>query len=498
MTHELSCLAADLGAESGRVMLGRFDGERLRTEEVHRFANQPVFLPDGLHWDVLNLFTQVKEGVSQAVRSRGSDLISLGVDTWAEDFGLLDATGALVLQPYHYRDARTESMLEEAFRRLPRREVYELTGIQVLSVNTLFQLLAMVVSRSPVLDIAHTFLTIPDLLNYWLTGVVGCEFTNATTTQCYDPRRGEWSWPLLEAMDIPAHMFPSIIPPGTVLGLLSPWVARETGAVGLRLVAPACHDTGSAVVGVPAVGKDFAFISAGTWSVLGTELSSPLINEQSFSGNFTNEGGVGDTFRFERDIMGLWLVQECRRAWAAQGRDYDYSELTRLAAAAAPLCSVVDPDCDDFLRPGDMVERIRGYCRRTGQSVPESEGAVVRCVLESLALKSRWVLERLEAVLGRRFPAVHIVGGGARNQLLCQFTADATGRPVLAGPAEATAVGNLLVQLIGLGELGSLEEARHVARRSFDLLTYEPGSPAAWDEAYTVLERLIEEQRENG
>jgi len=493
MSNQLEFLALDLGAESGRAVLGQFDGERLRLSEAHRFPNGPVRLPDGLHWDVLRLWTEIKRGLALAIQKHGADLAGVGLDTWGVDFGLLDRDGALVSNPYHYRDSRTDGMLDEAFRRVPRAEIFEQTGIQFMQLNSLYQLLAMVVGRSPALDIAETFLTMPDLFNYWLTGRKVCEFSIATTTQCYDPRQGDWAIPLLEQLGIPAHIFPEIVPPGTVLGQLLPAVAEEVGVSGLPVIAPACHDTGCAVAAVPAEDPGFAWISSGTWSIMGAELPEPVINEQSLAFNFTNEGGVCGTFRFSRNIMGLWLVQECRRTWARQGEELSYDELTQMASQAAPLRSVVDPDYSEFLKPGDMPARIRAFCHKTNQPVPQSKGAIIRCALEGIALKYRWVLERVEEMLERRLKPVHIVGGGIQNRLLSQFTADAIGRPVITGPIEATATGNIIVQAMGLGHIASLEEGRRVVRNSFDVVSYEPAGGSEWDEAYTRLLALMEQ-----
>jgi rhamnulokinase len=489
-------LALDLGAESGRAMLGQFDGERLQLSQVHRFPNEPVRLPDGLHWDVLRLWSEVKQGIALAVREQAQNLASVGIDTWAVDFGLLDHSGALTSNPYHYRDSRTDGMLDAAFRRVPRAEIFEQTGIQFLQLNSLYQLLSMVVNCSPALEIAETFLTIPDLLNFWLTGQTVCEFSNATTTQCYSPHEDDWAQYLLGRLGIPSHIFPRIVPPGTDLGRLLPHVAEEVGLQpgGMTaVIAPACHDTGSAVVAVPATAPDFAWISSGTWSVVGAEVPEPVINEQSSRYNFTNEGGACGTFRFSRNVMGLWLVQECRRTWAYQGQEYSYDELTEMASQAAPFQAVLDPDYGEFFKPGDMPARIRSFCQMTKQSVPQSKGATLRCALESIALKYRWVLERLEEMLGRRLDPLYIVGGGTQNRTLSQFTADAVGRQVITGPVEATATGNILMQMMALGHIASLDDGRAVVRKSFDLSIYEPGSRAGWDEAYARLLMMLEQ-----
>jgi len=474
-------------------MLGQLDGQRLRLSEVHRFPNGPVSLPDGLHWDVLRLWGEIKNGLAAAIQELGADLAGIGLDTWGVDFGLLDRDGALVANPYHYRDNRTDGMLEEAFGRVPRAEIFEHTGIQFMAINSLYQLLSLVIGRSPSLDIAETFLMMPDLFNYWLTGRPVCEFSIATTSQCFDPRQGDWATPLLEKLGIPAHIFPQIVPPGTVLGNLSPSVAAEVGAGNLPVIAPGCHDTALAVAAVPAEGSDFVYISSGTWSLMGAELSGPVINEKSLAFDFTNEGGVCDTFRLLKNITGLWLVQECRRTWARQGERLSYDALTQMAAQAAPLQSLVDPDYGEFLRPGDMPARIRAFCRRTGQPVPESRGAVLRCALESLALKYRWVLERLETTLGRRLDPIHIIGGGTQNLLLNQLTADATGRRVVTGPIEATAAGNVMMQALALGYIGSLEDGRQIVRNSFEMATYEPAGGSEWDEAFDRFATLIEQ-----
>lgn len=491
MSPSQSFLAIDLGAESGRAIIGTLENNKLRLTELHRFANGPVGLPDGLHWDVLHLWTQIKESISLAVRQYGQSLASLGLDTWGVDFALLDRQGNLLSNPHHYRDSRTDGMMAEAFRHMPRQQIFEFTGIQFMQINTLYQLLALVTTRAPVLEAAETFLTIPDLFNYWLTGQKVCEFSNATTTQCYDPRQCDWAWPVLDALNIPRRIFPPVVQPGAILGSLQPALAVETGAAGLPVIAPACHDTGSAVAAVPASAPRFAWISSGTWSIMGTEAPEPVINPESERRNFTNEGGVAGTYRFSKNILGLWLLQECRRAWAAAGQEFSYSDLTEMAALAAPLVTIIDPDDDGFLRPGDMPERIRAFCRRTQQPVPENIGAVVRCILESIALKYRWVLDNLEELAGCCMEPIHIIGGGTKNQLLNQFTADATGRRVVAGPVEATATGNILVQAIATGQIASLQEARAIVQNSFTPLVYEPSGAPGWEDAYVRLKTLF-------
>jgi len=485
-------LAIDLGAESGRAVLGRFDGERITLEETHRFANVPVRLPDGLHWDVLRIVKEAKDGISKAL-GNSTRIESLGVDSWGVDFGLLDRDGCLIANPYHYRDPRTEGMEERAFDRMPKEEIYGTTGVQFLPINTLYQLLSM--EGSSLLQAARTLLLVPDLIGYWLTGEKACEFTIASTTQLCDARSGGWARDVLEKMRLPGHIFGEIVAPGTQLGTLLPEVAEETGATGrLPVTAVASHDTASAVVAVPAESENFAYISSGTWSLVGVELPKPAIAPEGLHANFTNEGGFGGTTRFLKNVMGLWLLQECRRTWAREGREYSYEELTHLARVAPAAGPLLDPDHLSFLAPGDMPGRIRRFCRSTRQSLPEEPGEVARCVLESLALKYRWVLERAEEITGRRAEIIHVVGGGVKNTLLCQLTADATRRPVRAGPVEATALGNLMVQAYARGYLGSLEEIRAAVRRSsVGLHDYQPmGSADEWDGAYARLRRVMD------
>lgn len=475
-------LAFDLGAESGRAILGRFDGELLTLEELHRFANNPVRLFDRLYWNPLGLFAEMKQGLALAARQQNISVDSVGIDTWGVDFALLGPDDALLDNPRNYRDPRTDGMLEQAFDRVPREEIFAHTGIQFMKLNTLYQLLSM--RSSPLLEQAKTLLLMGDLFHFFFTGSKVCEFSNATTTQFYDPSAKDWARELLNKLEIPHHFLPPIVTPGTQLGQLLPSIAEELGVAPMPFIAPATHDTGSAVAAVPTEDANYAYISSGTWSLMGVEIAEPLLGPEALRYNFTNEGGVGRTYRFLKNIMGLWLVQECRRAWEREGQTYSYGELTDMAAQAPAFTALVDPDDERFIAPGDMPARLRGFCGETDQPVPGDVGTIVRGALESLALKYRYVLESLENILGRKLERIHIVGGGIQNRLLCQFTADATQRPVIAGPIEATAIGNLLVQAIGLGEIGNLDEARQIVRRSFAPDLYTPGPAAGWDEAY--------------
>jgi rhamnulokinase len=497
MRHSSSLLAIDLGAESGRGVLGCFDGERLQLQELHRFRNCAVRMLDTLYWDLPYLFAEVKHCLAKAVEEE-PELGSIGVDTWGVDFGLVGRQETLLANPVHYRDIRTEGIMQATLAQIPRERIYEITGLQFLHFNTIFQLLALKRSRSPLLEVAETLQMMPDLFGWLLTGRRVSERTNATTTQLYDPRLGSWSDELCEAVELPRRIFPEIVEPGTLLGPLLPSVTEEVGATRLSVVAPATHDTASAVAAVPVLAAsngsdppDWCYLSSGTWSLLGVEIARPMINADTLRFNFTNEGGVAGTTRLLKNIMGLWLVQECRRTWARSKHEFSYDDLLSIAQTQTPFISLIDPDDPRFLAPGDMPARIAAFCKSSGQPVPASEGAFVRCALESLALKYRWTIERLELILGSRIGTIHVVGGGARNALLCQFTADACNRPVRAGPVEATAVGNILMQALGRQMLSSVADLRSVVAHSFPVVVYEPKQTAAWDEAADRFGKLV-------
>jgi rhamnulokinase len=489
-------LAIDLGAESGRGLLGRFDGERLALEELHRFPNGPVRMLDTLYWDLPRLWDEVKVALRKAAGHDGR-LDGVGVDTWGVDFALVGRGDTLLGNPVHYRDARTTGIIEAACERVPRERLYEITGLQFLPFNTVYQLLALRRARSPLLEVAETLLMMPDVFAWLLTGRRAVERTDASTTQLLDPRAGTWSDELCLELDLPRHILPDLIEPGSELGPLRAAVAEEVEITSLSVLATAGHDTASAVAAVPARSTggagppDWCYISSGTWSLLGVETRRPVINATTLQHNFTNESGVAGTTRLLKNIMGLWLIQECRRTWARAGRDLSYDELTDRAQSARPFSALVDPDDASFLHPCDMPARLAAFCTRTGQSPPRDEGAIVRCALESLALKYRWAIERLEEIVGTKIRTIYVVGGGSKNALLNQFTADASGRPVHAGPVEATAAGNVLVQALGRGRIGSLVDARGVVARSFPIVVYEPRDTAAWDEASGRFAQLL-------
>jgi rhamnulokinase len=481
--------AVDLGAQSGRVAVGRFDGERIAVEEVHRFENLPLSINGSLRWDLHRLYEETLIGLRAAARS--ADVRSLAVDSWAVDFGLLDRQGRLLQQPRHYRDARRADATATIYARIPPRELYERTGIQLIPINSLFELAAMAADGDPALREAETLLLIPDLFHHRLCGSRTTEFTNATTTQCFDPRAHTWANDLLERLDIPTRILPDVVEPGTPLGRLDDEVAAETGLRDATVVAAATHDTGSAVAAVPFRRADAAFLSVGTWSLVGFETAEPLITDATFSANVTNEGGIGRTYRLLRNVTGLWLLDECRRSWAADGRVYSFSQLADLSRSAPAFRSLVDPDDPAFVTPGDMPARIARYCARTGQPEPRDPADIGRCILESIALKHAHAVEAVSGATELEPAELHVVGGGAKNELLCDWTAQAAGLPVLAGPQEATLLGNLLVQAMALGEIGSPQEIREVVKRSVTLDVYEPRESSGWAEARERLSRLV-------
>lgn len=481
--------AFDFGAESGRSILGTLADGRLTIEEIHRFANTPVSLPTGLYWNTLGLYQEILQGLTILGRQRKVQVNGIGIDTWGVDFGLLGRDGALVDLPRHYRDSRNHGMLERTFSVVTRERIFDLTGIQFMHINSLYQLHALHLADSHALRCAERLLFMPDLFTYWLTGTQQAEVSIASTSQFYHPGERRWAHELLDAIGVKPSIMPPIVDSGTPAGPLRSAVAEQCG-LNATVYSTAGHDTAAAVAAVPAEGERWCYVSSGTWSLMGVELPSPIINAQSLELNFTNEVGADGRIRLLKNIAGLWILQECRRAWAAAGSDYSYEELTSRAAAAKPFQAVLEPD--EFLDPGHMPEKIAAYCERTGQPVLREVGEVARCILESLALSYRRTLERLERLLGYRLEVIHIVGGGSRNELLNQLVADATQRRVVTGPVEATAIGNILVQAIGAGQLSGLEEARAVVRRSFEVHSVEPRANAEWEQAYQRFRQISE------
>ncbi len=471
-------LAFDFGAQSGRAVLGHLQSGILTTEEVHRFTNEPVEYGGSLHWDMPRLWLEVRNAFSKLDEV---ELAGIGVDAWGVDYALLGEHGELLQNPYHYRDRRTAGIMEEVLGWIDRAEIYGTTGIQFMPINTLYQLVAARQQTPQLLAAAKHLLTIPDLFNYWLTGKVVCEFTNASTTQMMDAGKRTWAVDLMQQLELPADLPAPIVEPGSIIGTLLPEIAGRSCIAGTTVIAPACHDTGSAVAAISA--RDgTAFLSSGTWSLLGTELDSPVITSDALRMNFTNEGGVNGTTRFLKNVMGLWMLQGCRDSWALKGQYYDYRELMELAVHEPAFRHLVDPDDESFLHPPNMLTAIQQFCVRTHQPSPQEPGAYVRAVLESLAFKYCLVLRNLEQVSGKHIEQIRIIGGGSKNRLLNQFTADATGKRVLAGPVEATALGNIAVQILATGGAASLKEVREIVDRSFPTEMFEPLETDKWDQ----------------
>lgn len=489
MQHKTRALAFDFGASSGRAILGAFDGERIQMEEVHRFSNDPVAMRGTLYWDLPRQFYEIKQGLLQAKQRGGFDTVA--IDTWGVDFGLLDADGCLMENPVHYRDQRTRGLVEESFQKIPQEEFYRLTGIQFMELNTVFQLMALKKQRPSLLERAQTLLFMPDLFNYLLTGEKKTELTIASTSQLMDAKTTGWSKEVLARLGLPERLFTPILLPGAAVGTLEESICEELGLPPAQVVAAASHDTQSAVAAIPTQEKDFLFISCGTWSLFGTELERPLINKTSAALNITNERGVEGTATFLKNIIGLWLIQESRRQWRREGAEYSFAELERLALEAPPFRSFIDPDAPEFVPQGDIPRRVQAFCEKTGQCVPQTVGEIMRCIYESLALKYRLTAEKIRSCTGREYRELHVVGGGTKDRLLCQMTADACGMPVLAGPVEATVLGNLAVQLIACGAIKNIRQARQIIAQSETPARYEPKDTERWDSAYQQFMQYI-------
>ncbi len=483
-----SFLALDLGAESGRAILARLHSGVLTTQEIHRFKNEPVEYGGSLHWDVTRLWWEVRKAL---LGLEEMELAGIGVDAWGVDYALLGERGELLQNPYHYRDARTNGVMQDVFRKVAKEEIYSATGIQFMPINTLYQLYAAVRDTPALLKAAERLVMIPDLVHYWLTGNAVCEFTNATTTQLVNPATRTWATELMRRLELPTHLVAEIVEPGTQVGTLLPSISRNSALSATRVIAPATHDTGSAVAAISA--RDgTAFLSSGTWSLLGTELDAPVISPEALRHNFTNEGGVNGTTRLLKNVMGLWMLQCCRQSWTAQGQSCDHLELMELAAREDSFRCLVDPDHGSFLRPSDMPAAIDQFCAKTHQPSPKSVGGYVRAILESLAFKYRLVLHNLEQLIGRRIHQIRVIGGGSKNRLLNQMTADATGRKLLAGPAEATALGNVAIQILATGGAGSLKEVRQIIDRSYPVEGFEPLDTVKWDRHADRFEQYCE------
>ncbi len=496
MSSAANFLAIDLGASTGRVVWGRWDGQSFQLQDLHRFPNNPLRLEGHLRWDIEQLWLEIKKGIALYTTKTKEPLTSIGVATWGVDYALLDKNDQLLELPYHYRDHRTNGLMAKVLEKVPRAQIFSETGLQFLPFNTLYQLYSQAQTDRALLDQATTLLMIPDLFHFRLCGQKVVEYTNATTTQFFSVKEKDWARGLLAELSIPTHFLPPIIQPGTVLGELRPELAKEIGItqeIPVRIVAPGTHDTASAVAGISFLDKQTAFLSSGTWSLVGVEIESPILSSSALALNFTNEGGVAGTTRLLKNVMGLWLVQECQRIWQEEGQNYNWETLAQMAKQNPAFASLIDPDAPDFLNPVNMPEAIQNFCRRTGQPVPQSPGEIIRCCLESLALKYRVVIGQLENLLGYHLEAIRVVGGGSQNELLGQFTAEACDREVITGPVEATALGNILLQAIATGYITDVAAGRKSLKTGFSLMHYSPANGQEWAKALRVGTRIGQE-----
>lgn len=483
-------LAFDLGASSGRAMLGTISNGKILLREIHRFPNQMVKINGHFYWNIFNIFEELKTGLKRCVQEHNIQPLSIGVDTWGVDFAMLDGEGMITGLPNAYRDSRTDTAMEDFFKIIPREEVYRMTGIQFMQFNTLFQLFSLSRDKSPQLEIAKDILFMPDALNYLFCGIKKNEYSIASTSQLLKPGKTEYEKKLFEAMKLNTGLMQEVVLPGTILGNINPDIAKETRSGNIPVIAVASHDTASAVASVPASGKNWAYISSGTWSLMGIETDKPLISDEIHKLNYTNEGGAEGTIRFLKNIMGLWLLQECKRQWMSE-KKYTWPEMVEMSLNAESFKCLVDPDDISFLNPVNMPEAIKSFCKKTDQPIPGSHGQIIRCIFESLALKYRLVLDQIRDVSPNVIEIIHLIGGGANNELLCQFTSNSTGLPVLAGPSEATAIGNIMMQAKALGIVGSLEEMRVMIKKSIDIKSYKPCETEIWEREYPRFKRLI-------
>ncbi len=484
MSHNIKLFAVDIGASGGRCSVATFDGERLSLESLHNFFNGPIEVIGHWYWDVLSLYRGIKEGLIRAAHSYRNNLRSVAIDTWGVDFALLDKDGNLISNPYCARDPQVRGVYSQIYQYIDKKDIFYQTGVQFMEINSIVQLMAMKLRQDPVYQSAATFLTIPDLVNYWLSGCKVCEYTNATTTQLFNVCTNDWAYGVLQKLGIPETLFPKVIPPGTLLGNLRSAIAEEIGLHNLVVIATATHDTAAAVAAVPAIEVNFGYISSGTWALLGRELSAPLVCDEVMQQNFANEGGVFNTITFLKNILSMWFLQELQRIWRVQDREYSWQELTEMAKKAKPFQSFIDPDHSEFIVPGDMPAKIQRFCADTNQKVPQTKEEILRTVLESLAFKYRYVNERATSLIKNPVEVMHIVGGGSQNDLLNQFTANVLNLPVVAGPPNATILGNVLIQMHALGLINSLEEGREVIRRSIKTRQFVPQEVTLWEEAY--------------
>jgi len=483
-------LTFDFGASSGRAILGKFDGNRIELTEVHRFDNNPVMLGDTLYWDVLALFHEIKQGITKA-RGFGK-FTSIGIDTWGVDFGLLDKNGDLLQNPVNYRDARTVGTAEQVCKKISMQDIYQATGVQLMEINTLFQFYSLTQKHPELLQRADCALLMPDLFGYFLTGKKTAEYSIASTTQMLDPVTKNWNRDLLKTLNLPDHLFPDVVKSGTILGEVSPAICEELGISGVEVISVTGHDTACAVASAPATQEDFIFISCGTWSLFGTELKTPIISEESERHNITNEGGYNGTTTFLKNIIGLWLIQETRRQYRREGTEYSYNDLEKSSVASEPFRYFIDPDAPEFVAPGNIPERIKAFCSRTGQGTPETVGEIVRCIYESLAMTYRHAFEQIKDCTGKQYNSIHMLGGGTKDTLLCGMTANSTNCKIIAGPIEATAMGNIAVQLMAQGDIANLSEARKIIAKSFETVEYVPNQAEQWSKAYSRYLTIIE------
>ena len=482
-------LAFDFGASSGRAILGTFDGEKITLQEIHRFSNDPVKVGNTFYWDVLRLFHEIKQGILKA--KQFGKIESIGIDTWGVDFGLIDEKGYLLENPVHYRDDRNIGMIEEAEKYMSKDEMYDRTGIQFMEFNTLFQLLSLRKNRPEILERADKLLFMPDLLAYMLTGEKVAEYSIATTSQMVNINTQTWDKELLDTIGIPERILCDIVPAGSVSGVLRPELCEELGVDAVPVISVCGHDTQSAITAIPSESKDFAFISSGTWSLFGTELDSPVVNNKAKKLNVTNEGGYGFTTAFLKTICGLWLIQESRRQWIREGKEYSYAELEQEALKAEPFKCFIDPDAPDFVAMGDMPERVREFCRKTGQYVPETVGEVMRCIYESLAMKYKYVLAGIEDCTEKQYDRIHVMGGGTKDTFLCALTASSCNRTVYAGPIEATVLGNIAVQFMSAEDIRDIAQARKIIAKGENLKVYEPVDADKWKNAYKEFVKIV-------